>query len=420
MDKTKTAPSGNWAQLQKASINSSHLFPKLTQHITEPRPYKRDSKSAPSSSGSNAGPSRGIGQYMGRVEVAANAKTTISLPQPVPSHRDMMRGNATVKEPCVLLENPSGDHFVEELRHMVMGNHVLSESQKLPGQYLAIDCEMVGVGPQGSESVLARVSIVNYHGHIILDTFVQPREPVTDYRTWISGVRAQDLITGRDFADVGKEVAELLEGKVLVGHAIENDLKALMLAHPGPLTRDTQAYKGLREKLNNKRPGLAKASQQLLGIQIQTGAHSSVIDARVTMAIYRLFKKEWEKSVWHLTEAYRNKHKGAQPEAAPAEEEGSAEEDSTSAPELFPSSSSHTNPKTSGQRTGKKKSKQQEFPGGGRKGISSGLSVIVRRGGKRVGGTGRGDGSRRMDRDRGAEAGRASSGGSGGNWWESA
>ena len=59
---------------------------------------------------------------------------------------------------------------------------------------------MVGVGPEGSESTLARVSIVNYHGAVILDQFVRPRERVTDYRTWVSGVREEDLRNGQSAA----------------------------------------------------------------------------------------------------------------------------------------------------------------------------------------------------------------------------
>ncbi len=34
---------------------------------------------------------------------------------------------------------------------------------------LAMDCEMVGVGRDGSESILARASIVNHFGHCIYD-----------------------------------------------------------------------------------------------------------------------------------------------------------------------------------------------------------------------------------------------------------
>lgn len=135
---------------------------------------------------------------------------------------------------------------------------------------------MVGLGPGGSESCLARISVVNYHGHVLLDTFVQPRETVTDWRTWISGIRASDVVNAPQFEAVQKQVSALCEDRIVVGHAIENDMKALLLSHPGPMTRDTQTCKPLREKARTKRPGLKKLVEMELGIRIQTGAHSSV------------------------------------------------------------------------------------------------------------------------------------------------
>jgi RNA exonuclease 4 len=65
-----------------------------------------------------------------------------------------------------------------------------------PGRYIAIDCEMVGVGLTGSISSLARVSLVNYHGVVILDEYVKPRGYVVDYRTRWSGIRKSDLVNG--------------------------------------------------------------------------------------------------------------------------------------------------------------------------------------------------------------------------------
>ena len=62
---------------------------------------------------------------------------------------------------------------------------------------IAMDCEMVGVGESGTESILARVSLVNQHGHCIYDKFVKPREKVTDFRTHVSGVRPQNLQEGK-------------------------------------------------------------------------------------------------------------------------------------------------------------------------------------------------------------------------------
>jgi len=60
-----------------------------------------------------------------------------------------------------------------------------------------MDCEMVGVGPNGFQSVLARVSLVNFHGHVILDKFVKSMEPITDYRTAVSGITRELLANGR-------------------------------------------------------------------------------------------------------------------------------------------------------------------------------------------------------------------------------
>lgn len=150
---------------------------------------------------------------------------------------------------------------------------------------------MVGLGQGGEESALARVSIVNYHGHVVLDTFVQPRERVTDFRTWVSGVRESDVMNAPPFDDVQKQVAGMIKDKILIGHAVENDLKvslqirnwaceltlqALLLSHPNPLLRDTQKCKQLREHAKTKRPGLKKLTELELGLRIQGRSHSSV------------------------------------------------------------------------------------------------------------------------------------------------
>ena len=55
---------------------------------------------------------------------------------------------------------------------------------------------MVGVGEGGKDSVLARVSIVNSRGEVVLDEYVKPREKVTDHRTCFSGIRPHHLVNG--------------------------------------------------------------------------------------------------------------------------------------------------------------------------------------------------------------------------------
>ncbi|KAI8813740.1 ribonuclease H-like domain-containing protein [Cladochytrium replicatum] len=170
-------------------------------------------------------------------------------------------------------------------------------TDKRAGKYVAIDCEMVGVGSNGERSVLARVSVVNIHGNVLLDAFVKPLERVTDYRTHVSGITPQLLANARDFKEVQTEVAELLKDRVLIGHAVHNDLHALMLTHPARMIRDTATYKPFRAYSKGMSPGLRRLASVELGLDIQSGEHSSVEDAKVTMLLYRKVRRDWEKAL---------------------------------------------------------------------------------------------------------------------------
>ncbi|NXH75565.1 REXO4 exonuclease, partial [Hydrobates tethys] len=162
---------------------------------------------------------------------------------------------------------------------------------------VAMDCEMVGVGPKGEDSIVARVSIVNQFGKCIYDKYVKPTEEVTDYRTAVSGIRPENINTGEDFKTVQKEVADILNGRILVGHALRNDLKVLFLDHPKKKIRDTQRYKPFRQRVKNVRPSLKLLCERLLNVQVQTSEHCSIQDAQAAMRLYTLEKKKWEAAV---------------------------------------------------------------------------------------------------------------------------
>ncbi|XP_016306745.1 RNA exonuclease 4 isoform X2 [Sinocyclocheilus anshuiensis] len=159
---------------------------------------------------------------------------------------------------------------------------------------VAMDCEMVGVGCDGEDSILARVSIVNHFGKCIYDKYIKPTEKVMDYRTAVSGIRPADIENGEDIKTVQKEVAQILEGRILVGHAIHNDLKILLLDHPKKMIRDTQKYKPFRQRVKSARPALRVLCKEILSVKVQQGEHSSVQDAQATMRLYTLVKKQWE------------------------------------------------------------------------------------------------------------------------------
>ena len=182
---------------------------------------------------------------------------------------------------------------------------------------LAIDCEMVGVGEDGTRSVLARVTVVNEHGNVVLDTFVETTEKVTDYRTKVSGVRPRDLKNAPKFADVQKMVSKLIEKKIVVGHGLKNDFKALLLNHPRERTRDTALYHPLTRPLRSHERcvegaprgrgcrSLKELTKTHLRMTIQEGEHSSAEDARAALFLYAKFKKKWEQS---LLVAMRKRH----------------------------------------------------------------------------------------------------------------
>ena len=106
---------------------------------------------------------------------------------------------------------------------------------------------MVGVGPKGCISALARCSIVDYRGRTIYDRYIKPDEPITHYRTRWSGIRSSHMENAISFPEARQQVANILKDKIVIGHAVFNDFQALNLCHPVEDTRDTSKCKFLVE-----------------------------------------------------------------------------------------------------------------------------------------------------------------------------
>uniref|UniRef100_A0A0E0LUF9 RNA exonuclease 4 n=1 Tax=Oryza punctata TaxID=4537 RepID=A0A0E0LUF9_ORYPU len=169
---------------------------------------------------------------------------------------------------------------------------------------VAVDCEMVGVGAGGSKSALGRVTLVNSWGNVVYDEYVRPVEWIVDYRTHISGIRPKHMNKAKDFWVVQKDVAELIKGRILVGHALHHDLKVLLLGHPKKDIRDTSEYEVFRRE--GKRRSLKDLTAQVLGAKIQQKEHCPIEDARAAMFIYNKHKKVWEKN---MKEQFRFRNK---------------------------------------------------------------------------------------------------------------
>jgi RNA exonuclease 4 len=177
-------------------------------------------------------------------------------------------------------------------------------------RYVALDCEMVGIGSNGKTSALARASIVDWEGRVLLDTFVRVESRVVDFRTRYSGIKPRHIKDAGALPPdaVRQKVADLVKGRVVVGHALKNDFAALMLQHPKEMIRDTAKYRPFQRLHNNKwRPRkLRDLVLEHLGKTIQEGSHDSVTDAASAMELFRLARAEWERELDEKAKKKRN------------------------------------------------------------------------------------------------------------------
>lgn len=185
-------------------------------------------------------------------------------------------------------------------------------------RYVGLDCEMVGTGPDGRVSALARVSLVDWDGRPTFDTFVRVPVPVTDWRTPVSGITRGDLEAAEtpDLEACRALVLDRLRGKILVGHGLKHDLRVLGVRHPWHAIRDTARYAPLM-RADPGAPGvllprkLKELAKNWAGkdIQREGESHCPVEDAGAAMLVFRAKRDKWEKAIqWKVqkTEAIQS------------------------------------------------------------------------------------------------------------------
>ncbi|CAL5357533.1 unnamed protein product [Camellia sinensis] len=116
---------------------------------------------------------------------------------------------------------------------------------------VAIDCEMVGGGSDGTLDLCARVCLIDEDEKLIFHTYVEPQIPVTDYRYEITGIGEEHLRDAMPLKEVQARLLEILyngesigrvrldggKARLLVGHDIEHDLDCLKMNYPDHLHR---------------------------------------------------------------------------------------------------------------------------------------------------------------------------------------
>ncbi|KAM4604364.1 RNA exonuclease 5 isoform 1-T2 [Polymixia lowei] len=160
-----------------------------------------------------------------------------------------------------------------------------------------LDCEMC-LTEKGYE--VARVSLVDSSGKCLLDELVKPQNRVLNYLTKFSGITAAMLrpIT-TTLREVQTKVRMLLpRDAVLVGHSVDNDLRALELIHPHVIDTSLLYRREFGQKFK-----LKVLAEVVLNKQIQIEekqGHDPTEDAMATLELAQYFIKTGPQRVVEL------------------------------------------------------------------------------------------------------------------------
>jgi RNA exonuclease 1 len=172
---------------------------------------------------------------------------------------------------------------------------------------LAMDCEMCITSPEGVTPQvfsLTRISIIDWDGQVVLDEFVKPENPITNYLTQYSGI-TPEMLEGvtTTLEDVQQKLLEILTPQsILIGHSLNSDLNALHVTHPFII--DT-ALLFPHPRGPPLKSSLKWLCSKYLSREIQKGSgstgHNSVEDAR---ACLDLVKQKCERGkLWGTSDA---------------------------------------------------------------------------------------------------------------------
>lgn len=171
---------------------------------------------------------------------------------------------------------------VQEIEDFLHSKSSTVTSSSRVRSIVAVDCEMCET-LEGLE--VTRVTVVDNLNKILFDSLVKPDRPIINYRTAFSGI-TENLLSSVTTKLCQVQVAlirMISEDSILVGHSLDNDLKALQLSHRRCI--DTAVLfphaRGYPYRMK-----LKQLAEEFLQLKIQRGAsHDSAEDARAAMQL---------------------------------------------------------------------------------------------------------------------------------------
>ncbi|KAF9056644.1 hypothetical protein BJ165DRAFT_1435171 [Panaeolus papilionaceus] len=167
----------------------------------------------------------------------------------------------------------------------VSPNNHNSEAHQLArdsNRFVAVSVITIWGGEKGQrdkQPMVARVSICDYYGGVLLDTYVHPRKLIQDCRASKTGISYNHLCGAPKYPEIKQQVRNIIQNKILVGHRIWSFLSALELSHSALNTRDMALYIPLRESDKTEYDSVVELPvlvKRFLGVDIGQGFEDSV------------------------------------------------------------------------------------------------------------------------------------------------
>ncbi|RCN52491.1 exonuclease [Ancylostoma caninum] len=181
-------------------------------------------------------------------------------------------------------------HVTDTMRESVLSEfHATPEpagpSDPRTDAFYALDCEFVYT-TWGKEA--ARVTMVDEYGNEVVDCVFQPEHELVDPNTRYSGLTTADIENSETtLSDVREILFEMINSEtILIGHALENDLKALRIVHDNVIDTSVLFSRSSAEGRRFKRSLKSLAREKLdMEIQSEAGGHDSGEDAWAAMRL---------------------------------------------------------------------------------------------------------------------------------------
>ncbi|KAF1770095.1 hypothetical protein GCK72_001913 [Caenorhabditis remanei] len=171
-------------------------------------------------------------------------------------------------------------HPMENLKKFKRAPKVTGSNWNMSGKMYALDVESVYTS---HGQAVGRVTVVDCFGATVIDAIVKPKDAVHDCVTKYSGLTLEHFKYATETIEsIREKIFDYInEQSILVGHALNGDLKALGIIHDNVI--DTS----ILYSVNGRRPSLRQLTSTHLKYEIQNGSggHCSKEDAVASLQL---------------------------------------------------------------------------------------------------------------------------------------